>query len=148
MKVTLINEAIWRFGKFIGNKRSIVDHYILSTAFRIVDHPCDVRKRWSKQHNTEMGRLPHARQGKTAKKKAFRRPQKIKKTANWPKKLCLWTDEQMTWATEAVKSGDCGLTDQPSSKVSQKQLWRIESREGWSMALSLGQWLILAIKRS
>ena len=53
---------------------------------------------------------PRARRvEKDPRKKAVRCPKMKINTANRPKKLCQWTDEQMRHAIEAVMSGELGV---------------------------------------
>ena len=46
---------------------------------------------------------------KGAPRKKIRRPKKKLCTANRPKRLCQWTDDQMRRAMEAVMSGELGV---------------------------------------
>ena len=53
---------------------------------------------------------PRARRvEKDPRKKAVRHPKMKMNTANQPKKLCQWTDEQMRHAMESVMSGEIGV---------------------------------------
>ena len=86
--------------------------------------------------------MAQPRERKTAKKRALRRPQKIMNATNWPKNLCLWTDEQMTWAIDAVKSGELEIKRSaleygvPKTTLKDRIAGRVKH-------VSPGQWLIL-----